>query len=101
MSNSPRIIDGELYRLLSATGEEVKVDVKANSYGVVKQLAGFTQGLARHGDHLFVGLSKLRNTHSFGDLGSAGRKGIICGIAMSHLQTGALVGQMEFVRCHA
>ncbi len=98
MPHSPRIFDDDLYILLSATGEVAKVDAKAGTYDVIKKLPGFTRGLARHGDYLFVGLSKLRKTHTFGDLELASRKDVICGVAVLHLQTGALVGQMEFVR---
>lgn len=97
MPHSPRIYDGNVYMLLSATGEVVKVDVKAGSYEVINNLPGFTRGLARYGDYLFVGLSKLRSTHTFGDLELA-KKDLVCGIAVLHLATGALVGQMEFVR---
>lgn len=98
MPHSPRIYDGDLYMLLSATGEIAKVDEKTGSYDVLNKLPGFTRGLARYGDYLFVGLSKLRNTHTFGDLELAGKKDVICGIAVLHLATGALVGQMEFIR---
>jgi uncharacterized protein (TIGR03032 family) len=98
MPHSPRIYDGELYMLLSATGEVAKVDVEAGTYEVIQKLPGFTRGFARHGDYLFVGLSKLRKTHTFGDLELAGRKDVICGVAVLHLGTGALVGQMEFIR---
>jgi hypothetical protein len=45
-----------------------------------------------------VGLSKLRKTHTFGDLELAARKDLVCGVAVLHMQTGALVGQMEFIR---
>jgi uncharacterized protein (TIGR03032 family) len=98
MPHSPRIYNGDLYVLLSATGEVAKVDVEAGSYDVIQKLPGFARGLARHGDYLFVGLSKLRGTHTFGDLELAKRKDVICGIAVLHLATGALVGQMEFIR---
>lgn len=98
MPHSPRIYDGDLYVLLSATGEVAKVDAKAGTYDVIQKLPGFTRGFARFGDYLFVGLSKLRSTHTFGDLDMAARKDLICGVAVLHLQTGALVGQMEFVR---
>lgn len=98
MPHSPRIFDDSLYMLLSATGEVAKVDIESDKYDVIQKLPGFTRGFARHGDYLFVGLSKLRSTHTFGDLDLASRKDLICGIAVLHLQTGALVGQMEFIR---
>lgn len=72
--------------------------MEAGTYEVIQKLPGFTRGLARYRDYLFVGLSKLRNTHTFGDLELAGRKDVICGIAVLHLATGALAGQMEFIR---
>ena len=98
MPHSPRIYDDSLYVLLSATGEVAKVDVEAGTYDVIQKLPGFTRGFARHGDYLFVGLSKLRKTHTFGDLDLAKRKDVVCGVAVLHLATGALVGQMEFIR---
>lgn len=98
MPHSPRFFDGDLYMLLSATGGVAKVDAKAGTYDVIQKLPGFTRGIARYGDYLFVGLSKLRSTHTFGDIGLAGRKDVICGVAVLHLATGALVGQMEFIR---
>jgi uncharacterized protein (TIGR03032 family) len=84
--------------LLSASGEVAKVDTKGGSYDVIQRLPGFIRGFARYGDYIFVGLSKLRNTHTFGGLELARRKDVISGIAVLYLATGALVGQMEFIR---
>lgn len=47
MPHSPRIYDGELFVLLSATGELVQVDVEKGSYEVVKRMDGFVRGMAK------------------------------------------------------
>ncbi len=96
MPHSPRIFDGELYLLLSATGELVKMDVKTGKYDVVTQLNGFVRGLCKHGDYVFVGLSKLRKSSStFGKLAIAD-KALKAGVAVVHLPTGALVGEIHY-----
>ena len=64
MPHSPRVYDGKLYLLLSGTGELVCAEPEAGRYEVVAQLPGFVRGMARCGDYLFVGLSKLRKTSS-------------------------------------
>lgn len=96
MPHSPRLFDGELYLLLSATGEVVKVDIKNGKYDVVCKLTGFVRGLARHGNYLFVGLSKLRKSSStFGKLKMA-EKATKAGIAIVHLPTGAIAGEIRY-----
>ena len=97
MPHSPRIFHGKLYLLLSATGELVCVDPKKGSYDVINRVDGFVRGLAYYKDHLFIGVSKLRNTHTFGDLPLTKKK-LFCGVMVVHLPTGALVGKMEYQR---
>ncbi len=96
MPHSPRIINDELYLLLSATGEVVKAETEAGNYEVVNRLNGFVRGMSHYGDYLFVATSKLRKTHIFGDLESAQRKDLICGITAIYLPTGAIVGQLVY-----
>lgn len=98
MPHSPRVYDGTLYALLSATGEIVAVDVERGSYEVVNRVPGFARGLARAGDHLFVGHSRIRSQHTFGDLALAGRKEAFCGVSIFHLPTGAFVGELRYLR---
>ncbi len=62
MPHSPRIIDGDLYLLMSATGEVIKVDVEKRTYESKIKLGGFIRGLAYSGDYLFVGQSKVRKS---------------------------------------
>jgi uncharacterized protein (TIGR03032 family) len=97
MPHSPRVYDGEVYLLLSATGEIVKADLEAGTYDVINKVPGFARGLSRYGDYLFVGLSHLRNTHTFGDLPLAQEGATTCGVTALHLPTGAIVGQMTYV----
>lgn len=96
MPHSPRLFDGELYVLLSATGELARVDIESGKYDVVTRLNGFIRGMSRCGEHLFVGLSKIReNSSSFGKLDIAGKTNK-SGIAIIHLPTGALVGKVTY-----
>ena len=96
MPHSPRLVDGELYMLLSATGEVVKVDAATGRYVVINQVNGFVRGMSHHQGYLFVGVSKLRKSHTFGDLPLAQRKDLICGIVAIHLASGAIVGELAY-----
>lgn len=96
MPHSPRIYDGELYMLLSATGEVVRVDVEKSSYEVVNKVEGFVRGMSRCGEHLFVALSRLRkNTSTFKDLPIADQAKF-SGVTVIHLPTGAVVGGLKY-----
>ena len=69
MPHSPRWFEGELYCLLSATGELIKVNTNTGKYDVLCRFDGFVRGMAKYGDYLFIGLSKLRqNSSTFRDL---------------------------------
>jgi uncharacterized protein (TIGR03032 family) len=98
MPHSPRVYDGTLYALISATGEVISVDVERGEFEVVNRVPGFARGMARHGDYLFVATSTIRKRHIFGDLGLAGRNDTFCGISVLHLPTGALVGDIRYLR---
>ncbi len=96
MPHSPRIFNGELYVLLSATGEVAKVDLKTGKYEVITQLQGFVRGMAKWGDYLFVGMSKLRqNASTFRDLPIA-QKALHSGVEIIHLPTGVPVGHIRY-----
>jgi uncharacterized protein (TIGR03032 family) len=98
MPHSPRVYDGQLYALLSATGEVIAVDVEAGRFETLNRVPGFARGLARHGDYLFVATSQIRKQHTFGDLGLAGRKEVFCGLTVLHAPTGAIVGEIRYLR---
>lgn len=96
MPHSPRLFNGELYVLLSATGELVKINRKKGGYDVVTKLNGFVRGMALHQDYLFVALSKLRKSSStFGKLPFA-EKAKEAGIAAIHLPTGSIAGKVTY-----
>ncbi|MEO1076245.1 MAG: TIGR03032 family protein [Bacteroidota bacterium] len=95
MPHSPRLIDGKLFALVSAKGLLVEVDVQAGTVEPIIRLPGFVRGLARHGDYLFVGMSKLRPGRSLGDLPLA-QQDLQAGIAVVHLGSGMLVGQLTY-----
>jgi uncharacterized protein (TIGR03032 family) len=96
MPHSPRVYDGKLYLLLSATGELICADVEKGSYEVVARLPGFVRGMARYGDYLFVGLSKLRKTSStFGDL-PISQQSVFSGIVAVSLTDGCIVGRLKY-----
>lgn len=96
MPHSPRIYDGKVFILLSATGEVAIVDTATGKYEAVKKLQGFVRGMDRIGDYLFIGLSKLRKTSvAFGDLPIA-RDSPMCGVVAIHLPTLSIVGHIKF-----
>lgn len=97
MPHSPRMINGDLYMLCSASGEIIKANPENGTYDVVNRVDGFVRGLAYHQDYLFVGLSKLRqNSSTFKHLDIA-KKANQAGIAIYHLPTGALVGAINYL----
>lgn len=96
MPHSPRMYNNELYALLSATGELIKVNIDSGTYEVISKHNGFVRGMTLIGEHLFIGLSRLRKTHTFGDLELAKRNDLICGFEVVHLPSGAKVSQFKF-----
>jgi len=97
MPHSPRIWDGQLYLLLSATGELVRAELDRGTYQVISRIPSFVRGMCRLGEYVFIGCSRLRKTHTFGDLALAGDPNVFCGMAAVHLPTGALVGTVQYV----
>lgn len=96
MPHSPRWFDGHLYCLLSATGDLIRVDTEGGKYEVVTRLKGFVRGMAKYGDYVFIGLSRLRpNSSVFRDLPIT-KDAVYCGIEIIHLPTGANVGHIRY-----
>jgi uncharacterized protein (TIGR03032 family) len=96
MPHSPRLYDGKLYVLESATGDLTCVDPANGQKEVVTNLNGFARGMDKLGDFLFIGLSKLRKkSTTFNELPISG-KAIICGVAVLHLSTAKVIGFLKY-----
>lgn len=97
MPHSPRLYDGDLYCLLSAEGKLVMMDADKGTYEVAHEFDGYVRGMSRHGDYLFVGLSKLRKkSSSFGDLPIAQRS-VKCAVEIIHFPSMSKVGQINYL----
>lgn len=96
MPHTPRVFGDDLYVLLSATGELVKININTGKYDVVTHIGGFVRGMSIYKDYLFIGQSKLRkNSSTFAKLPFAD-KANIAGIKVVHLPTGSIVGQIQY-----
>ncbi len=95
MPHSPRLYDGRLYFTLAANGELCCADVEAGTYEVVNRVPGFARGLARCGDYLFVGHSRLRKKHMFGDLPLVDTPHH-AGVVVIHLPSGTIAGAIRY-----
>ena len=96
MPHSPRLYHNELYCLISAKGELIKIDTQTGSYEVVKTFNGFLRGMDKIGDYLFIGLSKIRKeSDAFGDLPIAPYANQ-SGSVILHLPTRGVVGSILY-----
>ena len=96
MPHSPRVFNNELYMLFSATGEIVRADLNKGVTEQIARIEGFVRGMAFYRDFLFVGLSKLRqNSSTFAKLDIA-KKASYAGIAIIHLPSGSLTGEIRY-----
>jgi uncharacterized protein (TIGR03032 family) len=95
MPHSPRIYQNKLYFLNSAMGELRICDPEKGTSEVITKLGGFARGMARYGDYLFIGISKLRHTTDvFKDLPIA--KTSFAGVVVVYLPLGKVVGQLKY-----
>jgi uncharacterized protein (TIGR03032 family) len=95
MPHSPRLYNGKLYFLNSAQGELHVCDPEKGTSEVVTKLGGFARGMARFGDFVFIGISKLRHTTDvFKDLPIA--KTSFAGVVVVYLPYGKVVGQLKY-----
>lgn len=97
MPHSPRVFNGALYTLLSATGELIKIDTATGKYEVIVKIDGFVRGMSLHREYLFIGLSKLRkNSSTFAKLEFA-EKSNVAGVVAVHLPTGSIAGRLTYL----
>ncbi len=97
MPHSPRLHEGRLWLLESGTGRLVLVDPITGHWDVVAELPGFARGLTIAGPYALIGLSKIRETATFGDIPLAERsEELRCGVAVVDLRLGRIVASLEF-----
>jgi uncharacterized protein (TIGR03032 family) len=98
MPHSPRVHGGRVWVLHSGAGQLVVVDPTSGTWQTVAELPGYTRGLAMHDRYAFVGLSKIRETSTFGGMPIAERRRELkCGVGVVDLTTGRLAAHLEFV----
>ena len=98
MPHSPRLYQDRLWLLDSGLGRLVQVDAASGKVDSIAELPGYTRGLAFHGPFAFIGLSKIRETSTFGGLPIADRRqSLKCGVAVLDLRSGRLAATIEFL----
>ena len=97
MPHTPRIFNNDLYVLLSAKGELVKVNTEDGTYEVIVQIDGFVRGMSLHKDYLFIGLSKLRKNSSIFSKLPFAEKANEAGIVVVHLPTKSIAGKITYL----
>jgi uncharacterized protein (TIGR03032 family) len=95
MPHSPRLYRGKLYLLSSATERLLEVDTASGEITTLATVKGFIRGLSFKDDYAFIGVSRLRKSHVFGDLSIANRR-IDAGVAIIDLISGELVGEITY-----
>lgn len=97
MPHSPRLYQGKLWLLDSGTGRLVLADLARGAVETVASLPGYARGLALAGPLAFVGLSKIRESSTFGGVPIAEQgEALKSGVAIVELATGRMVGLFEF-----
>jgi len=97
MPHSPRWHEGELYVLNSGYGRLERVDPASGQRDTVATFPGYARGLACFGHLAFVGLSKIRETTTFGGTPLAAyHDQLKCGVGVVDLRTGETVATLEW-----
>lgn len=97
MPHSPRMHDGRLWLLDSGTGRLLSIEPTSGRTETVAELPGYGRGLALAGRYAFVGLSKFRESRTFGGLPIADRLAEPkCGVWVFDTQSGQLAATLEF-----
>lgn len=88
--------NGELFFLLSATGEVAKYDFDNKNYKIISKVNGFLRGLEIYGHYLIVGMSALRDSSKAFDNISENIKNGTAGIYIIDTLTGEDVARITF-----
>ena len=98
MPHSPRFYQDRIWVLDSGRGQLVAVDSRTGKWVTVSAQPGYTRGLDFAGPFAFLGLSKVRETATFGGVPIAAHpESLKCGVAVVDLRTGAHVAHFEFL----
>ena len=88
---------GYVWLLDSGRGSLMRIDPANGRADTVARFPGYTRGLAMLGSLAFVGLSKIRETSTFGGVPIAeNRERLKSGVGVVDLSRGELVAQFEF-----
>lgn len=97
MPHSPRLHAGELWLLDSGHGQLLRLNAETGEKDIIGDLPGYTRGLAFQGRFAFVGLSRIRETSTFGGLPLAARRASLkCGLAVIDITSRQCVATLEF-----
>jgi uncharacterized protein (TIGR03032 family) len=97
MPHSPRVDQDRVWLLDSGRGRLVTVESGTGHVNEVAFLSGYARGLALQGPYAFVGLSKIRETSTFGGVPIAeNREKLKCGVAVVQRAIGQTVAFLEF-----
>ncbi len=97
MPHSPRVYRGQVWLLDSGRGSLVRVDPTNGSVEKIVELPGYTRGLTFCDRFAFVGLSKIRETSTFGGVPIAeDREKLKCGVAVVDLEASRTVATLSF-----
>ncbi|MEM9660405.1 MAG: DUF4915 domain-containing protein, partial [Planctomycetota bacterium] len=97
MPHSPRLHWGRVWMLDSGRGTLLQIDPHSGEVSTVARFPGYTRGLAMQGPLAFVGLSKIRESSTFGGVPIAEDRGRLkCGVAVVDIRKGELASQLEF-----
>ena len=94
--HTPRIYDGKLYMLLSAKQELIAIDPEKGTYRTVAHIPGFVRGMAKHGDYLFIGTSKLRKKSKTLSQLEIGHEADVASVVILHLPSAAIVAKLTY-----
>ncbi len=97
MPHAPRIYDGKLYTLLSAKEQLICVDPEKGTYDVVAHVPGFVRGMAKYGDFLFIGTSRLRKGSTTFKHLNISEKSDVAGVTVLHLPSAKIVANLQWL----
>jgi uncharacterized protein (TIGR03032 family) len=97
MPHSPRVHEGQLFALDSGTGRLIAIERASGRIDAVGSVNGYARGLVLVDRVAFVGLSKIRETSTFGGLPISEQPAPLqCGVAVVELQSGKTVAWLHF-----